>query len=503
MNKGACKVRTKKNVKQKQHLKKLTILHSNDMHGDFLAEQLDDKLVGGVSLLSGYINQVRMSEENVIYAIAGDMFRGSIIDAEYKGISTIEIMNALSPDVVTLGNHELDYGLPHLLFIEKCAQFPIINANLFIKMNHARLFHPCEIIEIDGMKILFIGIITDDVIAQAKKDHLIGSFIGIKEAANEVGRICNTYNSLDIDLTVLLTHIGFEEDKELASMLRPEWGVDLIIGGHSHTLMDQPHEENGILIVQAGVGTDQIGRFDILVDTNKNSIHSYEWKCLPIDDSHCKRDAQIENLIKKYKDVTDQKYARVITRLRKELTHPQRNVETALGNLFADIIKNSLGLDVMLLGSGSIRREKLGPIVEYGSLLESFPYDDGVYLMKLQGEIFRKMMNYMLREEAFLGTTEFYQLSEGLRIEYSRTKGAIESLRLNEKEIDHHDVLSVGMQTFHFKNISDFLGVSMEEISQIVQPKLISSSCFDILEEYLSTNHALHREVEGRVHVIG
>lgn len=65
-----------------------------------MAEQVDDKLVGGVSMLSGYINQVRQTEKNVIYAIAGDMFRGSIIDSEYKGISTIEIMNALAPDIV-------------------------------------------------------------------------------------------------------------------------------------------------------------------------------------------------------------------------------------------------------------------------------------------------------------------------------------------------------------------------------------------------------------------
>ena len=103
------------------HLKKLTILHSNDLHGDFLAEQTDERLVGGVSMLSGYINQVKSNEKNTLYCIAGDMFRGSVIDTEYKGISTIEIMNMLSPDVVTIGNHETDYGVAHLLFIEKCA----------------------------------------------------------------------------------------------------------------------------------------------------------------------------------------------------------------------------------------------------------------------------------------------------------------------------------------------------------------------------------------------
>jgi len=94
-----------------KNLKNLTILHSNDMHGDFLAEDECGKLIGGVSMLSGYIQKVRAEEENIIYTISGDMFRGSVIDSEYKGLSTIEIMNMLAPDVATLGNHEVDYGI--------------------------------------------------------------------------------------------------------------------------------------------------------------------------------------------------------------------------------------------------------------------------------------------------------------------------------------------------------------------------------------------------------
>jgi len=111
----------------KMNTKKFTILHSNDMHGDFLAEMRtgEGNLIGGLSLLSGYVNKVRAEEENVLYFIAGDMLQGSVIDAEYKGISTIEIMNYLAPDAATLGNHEFDYGLPHLLFLEKWQTFPL------------------------------------------------------------------------------------------------------------------------------------------------------------------------------------------------------------------------------------------------------------------------------------------------------------------------------------------------------------------------------------------
>ena len=484
------------------NLKKLTLLHSNDLHGDFLAEQIDDKLVGGVSMLSGYINQVRQTEKNVIYAIAGDMFRGSIIDSEYKGISTIEIMNALAPDIATVGNHELDYGIPHLLFIEKCAQFPIINANLFIKTNHARLFPPCYIMELDGMKILFVGIITDAVLAQTKQDHLIGSFIGIEEAAQEVGRICNTYNRIDIDFTVLLTHIGFEADKELAAMLRPEWGVDLIIGGHSHTLMEQPCVVNDILIAQAGVGTDQIGRFDIVVNTDTNSIASYKWQCIPITDKYCPVDEQIENLIQKYKSVTDQKYTRVITRFSCPLTHPQRNTETALGNLFSDVFKNSLGIDIMLLGSGSIWGDKLGPIVEYGGLAEIFPYDDGVYMLKVDGRTFRQMMCYLLRDDVFLGTTEFYQLSQGLKLAYSRSNREIISLTYRGIEIADDDIFTIGLQNYHYCNLESFFGVSFEHVKTFGTPKMIATSCLDILEEYLSTHKAIRQDVEGRLNIL-
>ena len=164
-----------------KHTKKITILHSNDLHGDFLAEQVDEKLVGGVSMLSGYIEKVRAEEPNTIYAIAGDMFRGSVIDSEYKGLSTIEIMNALAPDVVTIGNHEVDYGIAHLLFIEKCARFPIINANLYIKNTPTRLFTPYKILRVDGMNILFIGIITEEVLAATKNDdksRILGGSLG-------------------------------------------------------------------------------------------------------------------------------------------------------------------------------------------------------------------------------------------------------------------------------------------------------------------------------------
>ena len=484
----------------KKNLKQLTLLHSNDMHGDFLAEKIDCKLVGGVSLLCGYVNKVRAEERNVLYCIAGDMFRGSVIDSEFKGISTIEIMNLLGPDVATIGNHEVDYGVPHLLFLEKCANFPIINANFYIRTNQRRMFESHYIAEIDGMKILFIGVITQDVLAHTRMEEYIGSFVDISEAAEEVGRICNAYNAIDIDFTILLTHIGFEEDKQLAAILDPAWGVDVIIGGHSHTLPEQPAQVNDILIVQAGTGTDQIGRFDIMVDTDRNAVDSYTWSTVPINEETCPRDEEMYNFIMHYKEITDKKYNRIVTRLAQRLTHPSRFQETALGNLTADAVCDSLGVDIAFMGSGSIRSQTLGPVVRYKDYSECFPFDEATYMLHVTGAQLQRMVRRFLREEAFGGAhTEFYQLSHGLHVVWSRSQQQFKEFTFNGEPLLADKIYKVALSKYHFSNLKEFLDITVEEIEANGGFKVVATSYRDVIEEYFTSHQHLYREMEGRL----
>jgi len=484
-----------------KHLKKLILLHSNDLHGDFLVEKVDDKLVGGVSMLSGYVNKVRREEENVVYVIAGDMFQGSLIDSEYKGISTIEIMNLLAPDVVTVGNHEVDYGLAHLLFLEKCANFPIINANLYLKHNGRRLFHSHRILEIDGMKVLFIGILTEEVLQKTKLEKLIGTLVDIREAASEVGRICDAYQTEDIDFTVLLTHIGIEADQQLAAILDPRWGVDLIIGGHSHTLLEKPIEVNGIPIVQAASGTDQIGRFDIMVDTDMNSIDSYTWQLIPVTPERCPEDTALKEVIGKYHNITETKYNRILTRFPERYTHLARNRESQVGKIFADAFKEYLGLDIMLHASGSLRSRFLGPIMTLKDLQEMEPFDEEVYRYVVTGKQFRHMMEYMLRDEAFDpdAHTEFYQFSEGLRVVYSKKQKKVTGLTMHGREIGDDERLRVGMHQFHFKNLQTGLDISEAEITRNAMPKVIATRSLGLLEEYFSSHPHLTAPEEKRL----
>jgi len=481
--------------------KKLTILHSNDMHGDFLAEVqgAGGRLVGGLALLSGYINRVRREEENVIYAVSGDMLQGSVIDSEYRGISTIEVMNYLAPDVVTLGNHEFDYGLPHLLFLEKMANFPIVNANLYIRKQNKRLMQPHLVLARGGIKVLCIGIITETVIEALRKDAQIASFITLKEAGEEVGRIAGAYRRADIDLTVLLTHIGFESDCELARLLRPEWGVDLIIGGHSHTVLQQPACVNNILIAQAGVGTDQIGRFDLEIDDANNSIAGWRWQLIPIDQSLTEPDRELEAYIDSLKSEVDRKYSAIVCKLARRLTHPRREIETALGNLLADAVAEMAAADVALLGSGAIRVPQLGPLVTLGGFLACYPFSEPLTRFTVSGALLRRMFNHWMRPENRSGEGECYQVNGAVRAVYSERARQVATLTVRGRPVQDGETYTVALAGYHVINCEANLGVTSAELAGERAPRVVTTAIQDVLLEYLRENQNASRIVEGRL----
>ena len=483
-------------------MKHLTLLHNNDMHGDFLPEEKDGKKVGGLPLLSGYLNKVRSEKENVIYAIAGDMFRGSIIDSEYMGLSTISLVNLLNPDVATIGNHEVDYGLAHLLFLDKCATFPLICANLFVTLNNQRLFDPYLNVEVGGMKILFIGILTDEVIASTKQEKVIGSFVDVEEAAKEIGIICDNYRTTSTDMTIVLSHIGLELDRRLAELLDPAFGVDFIIGGHSHDFMEAPEIVNGIPIVQAGTGTDIVGRFEIDYDDAEKKIASWTWHCDEVSTDIAESDPVMEDMLYRYKDQTDAKYKRVVTRWARKLTHPSREQETEMGNLYADLMQDESSFDIMLFGSGSIRKKELGPIIEYQDMLENTPFDDVCWMLEVTGDQWRRIIRHLMRDDAWLGETEFYQFSKGVRIKYNRTTKELLELKFNGEDVTDDMRLKICVQNYHYKNFDEFFGVPLSEVEKNRKPRIVAVSVNNIVEEYFSTHQGLDAHVEGRIELV-
>ena len=196
------------------------------------------------------------------------------------------------------------------------------------------------------------------------------------------------------------------------------------------------------------------------------------------------------------------KYARFITRFAKQLLHPSRYQETELGNMFADILQESLAIDIMLMASGSIRKTQLGPVVTFEDLTETYPYDDSIHLIKVAGEQLRRMLTHIFRVNSSGEHAEFYQYSKGLHATYSKSEDKITKLTLNGFEIEDDKVYTVGIQHYHFLSMPDFFGISLAEVEKNGASRVIATSCLDIIEAYWSNNQHLSGEVEGRIVII-
>ena len=284
--------------------------------------------------------------------------------------------------------------------------------------------------------------------------------------------------------------------------MKPEWGVDMIIGGHSHTILEKPARVNNILIAQAGVGTDQIGRFDITVDDDTNSIIAYKWRLIQIDESIAKPDKKLEAYIDSFKNEVDRKYNTLICKLGIELIHPQREVETSLGNFTADAFARRAECDVAFVGSGSIRVKKIGQAVTLKDFLSCFPYDDILTRFYINGKQLKKIFSHIMRIENRDGEGECYQVNTKVKATYSDKNKKLVSLLIGGKPTSDTQEYSISIQSFHVSNSQRYLNITTEELYSSGKAKVITTSIREVLEEYFRNNNNGTAVVEGRLEYI-
>ena len=283
-------------------------------------------------------------------------------------------------------------------------------------------------------------------------------------------------------------------------MLDPEWSVDMIIGGHSHTFLEQPAQVKNILIAQAGVGTDQIGRFDIVVDDDTNSIVEWKWQLLPVDSNLAAPDPEIEKLIASFKEEVDRKYNRLIGRLAHQLTHPKREQETELGNLIADIFAQLDSLDVVFVASGSIRGQQLGPLVTLSDLKTVFPYKDTLYKFRVSGVQLTQIFAHIMRPENRIeGQSEYFQVNQGIKAVYNDAQNRLEWLSIKGQAVQDEQHYTICMDGYRYQNSAQNLDITHEELTKLGDSKVIATNYQDVLEEYLSHHQNLNSHIEGRL----
>jgi 5'-nucleotidase len=185
------------------------------------------------------------------------------------------------------------------------------------------------------------------------------------------------------------------------------------------------------------------------------------------------------------------------------LTHPSWYQETELGGLLADILQESLRLDMMLVGSGSIRVREIGPIVLFSDLTECLPYDDSAIALWVSGAQLKKMILYMLRDEVWAGAhCEFFQFSKGVRVVYDKACHSLKEFSLHGEPIGDQKIYKIGLQYYFYLNMKDFFSVSHEEVEANGKTRRIATSCREVLDEYLSCHQNLDHQISGRITLV-
>ncbi len=250
---------------------RITLLHTNDTHsriepfgpgsGKYTGR-------GGIARRATLIKQIRATTPNVLVLDAGDVFQGTPYFNEYKGFLDYRLMSMCGYDAGTLGNHDFDNGVDALVAAMAEAKFPFLNCNLDTKGAPALAsrLRPYVVRSFPGVKVGITGLIVDFKGLVSAKNHLGVDWRDPVESVKPVIRHLREVEK--VDLVVVLSHLGHDlhgyavDDLHLAKLVP---GIDVIIGGHSHTFLDAPVKVGETEIFQVGFAGVNLGRMDFAV----------------------------------------------------------------------------------------------------------------------------------------------------------------------------------------------------------------------------------------------
>jgi 5'-nucleotidase len=263
---------------------KISVLHTNDVHSHIDPFPANDKRNanrGGIERRATLINQIRQENPNTLLLDAGDMFQGTPYFNYFGGELEFKLMSLMGYDAATIGNHDFDNSIDGLYKQLPHAKFDLLSANYNFKNtvldSHVK---PYKIIYKEGIKIGVFGIgieLEGLVDPRMFKETKYNDPIAV---AQDISRILNEEEKCN--LVICLSHLGYNyrknpeklSDLKLAEQTK---GIDLIIGGHTHTFLKKPTVKKNsigknVLINQVGWGGLNLGRVDFYFDKNGKSV---------------------------------------------------------------------------------------------------------------------------------------------------------------------------------------------------------------------------------------
>ena len=471
---------------------KLTILHVNDTHGHivpYIEKSIDERVpVSGIDYLATMIAGSRAANpEGCLLLSAGDMFQGTPISNIFQGKPVIEIMNHLKYDAMVLGNHEFDWGQDVLKKNIASFTFPVLSANVFqISGNLFPGVKPFTIVKRHNVPIAIIGLTTPEAPYTSKPGNLTG--LSFAPPAEVLPALIKIVRGKGAQIVIVLSHLGLDTDKDLARKVR---GIDIIVGGHSHTVVTDPVNESGTIIVQAGYNGLYLGALDIVYDPVKKKILDYtkqnELKLVSAG-PQAQFDTDVARIIDRYEVQVRAEFSKVEGTALRDFTR-QTNKESTLGDLITDAMREATGAQIAFYNGGGIRADlPKGPIT-LEMIYTVLPFDNLLATMDLSGAQIRELLEKSAQAEKLL------QVS-GLQVEYDLSKPA--GSKVNSIRVDGTP-LNPGS---NYKVVTnDFLASGGDQVTTFMQGQNTSlgSPVRDAVVEYIRSHSPLNSQVQGRI----
>lgn len=472
------------------NVKKITIIHTNDTHSRIL--DTDGGL--GFAKISTIIKQTKEKNQNTLVLDAGDTLHGMPIINISKGENAVKILDAAGYDFMTIGNHDFNYGQERLLELQSIAKFKMISANV-LDENGNCLFSPYEIVEMDGIKIGIFGLTTPETAYKTSPDNVIGiTFADPIEVSKKMVKELEDKT----DIIIALAHIGLDESSVITSKQIAEnvEGIDVIIDGHSHTVLESGMLVNDTLIAQTGNYDKNLGFINLEVKDGKiisktaELLSSESAKETPLD-------TEISAFIDNIKTANEPIFAKVVTKTDIDLDGERENVrtkETNLGNLSADAVRKASGADIGFVNGGNIRTSIPVGDITFAKVAELFPFGNTVQVKKITGADLIKVLEvsvsgYPATQGGFLqvsGLSYVFDPAQevGSRIVEVTVGGSVLD-KTAEYTVAINDFLGIGGDGYDvFKSYTTYAEFGTYE---------------EIFADYLNTNGTKGIDVSGRI----
>lgn len=487
------------------HAEKLVLLHTNDTHSHI--DPVDGSDMGGVLRRKVLIDSVRAAEPNVLLIDAGDIVQGTLYFHLYKGEVEQRMMNELGYDMQIMGNHEFDNGIDALAQMYSKATPELLSTNYDLTDTPLdTLFSTYTIRKFGDKKVGFFALNLNPkgMIADGNARGI--EVLDWRTAANATA--WHLKHNEKVDAVVAITHVGYDRaptdtlfvDRDIAAGTTD---IDIIIGGHSHTLINPSDPASpacrvanargdSVLIAQAGRYGTYLG--EVTIDLDDMSATS---RVIPVDKRLDDRtDPALADIIRPYREGVEALYTHWITKAARDLS----NKEPGLLNFAADFILDrgrqlADSVQLSIVNKGGIRRSLAKGKVSEGELIDMMPFANRTVVIDLKGSDLADALDVM----ALRGGDG---VSEKVKAVFDPSTGRCTSITIDGKPIDRDAIYRIAT--------IDYLANGGDYMSPLTKGTRIAESTsllYDDLIRYLRDgkmrNRSINPSSEARMKPIG